>query len=44
MADSEEFYLRYYTGHKGRFGHEYLEFEISPDGRVRINASCKCSL
>ncbi|MEW5316179.1 MAG: hypothetical protein WDW38_007565 [Sanguina aurantia] len=35
MADSEEFYLRYYTGHKGRFGHEYLEFEISPDGRMR---------
>ena len=26
MAD--EFYLRYYTGHQGKFGHEFLEFEF----------------
>lgn len=33
MAD--EFYLRYYTGHQGKFGHEFLEFEFRPDGRLR---------
>ena len=31
----EEFYLRYYVGHKGKFGHEFLEFEIRDDGRLR---------
>ena len=31
----EEFYLRYYIGHKGRHGHEFLEFEIRDDGRLR---------
>lgn len=34
MAD-DEFYLRYYVGHKGKFGHEFLEFEFRPDGRMR---------
>eukprot|EP00916_Digyalum_oweni_P021628 GHVL01035885.1.p1 GENE.GHVL01035885.1~~GHVL01035885.1.p1 ORF type:complete len:148 (-),score=12.83 GHVL01035885.1:77-520(-) len=34
MAD-EEFYVRYYVGHKGKFGHEFLEFEFRPDGRLR---------
>ena len=29
------FYMRYYVGHKGKFGHEFLEFEIREDGRVR---------
>jgi len=29
---SAEFYLRYYVGHKGKFGHEFLEFEFRPDG------------
>ena len=28
-------YLRYYVGHRGKFGHEFLEFEIRDDGRVR---------
>lgn len=34
MADQDEqdFYLRYYVGHKGKFGHEFLEFEFRPDG------------
>lgn len=32
MAD---FYLRYYVGHKGKFGHEFLEFEFRPDGKLR---------
>eukprot|EP00128_Syssomonas_multiformis_P009609 Colp12_sorted_trinity150504_noHs@20396 len=31
----EEFYLRYYVGHKGKFGHEFLEFEIRPNGKLR---------
>lgn len=38
MADDnvdDEFYVRYYVGHKGKFGHEFLEFEFRPDGRLR---------
>lgn len=30
-----EFYLRYYVGHMGKFGHEFLEFEFKPNGRLR---------
>ena len=33
MANSD-FYLRYYVGHKGKFGHEFLEFEFRPDGKI----------
>ena len=33
----DEFYVRYYIGHKGKFGHEFLEFEFSPDGRFRYS-------
>ncbi len=33
---AEEFYLRYYVGHKGKFGHEFLEFEFRPDGMLYI--------
>ncbi|KAJ0599641.1 putative Mago nashi protein [Helianthus annuus] len=32
---AEEFCLRYYVGHKGKFGHEFLEFEFRPDGKLR---------
>ncbi|KAJ5247207.1 Protein mago nashi [Penicillium chermesinum] len=34
MSANESFYLRYYSGHSGRFGHEFLEFDIRslPDG------------
>jgi protein mago nashi len=38
MANAEEvgeFYVRYYVGHKGKFGHEFLEFEFRPDGKLR---------
>eukprot|EP00470_Lotharella_oceanica_P005012 CAMPEP_0170176788 /NCGR_PEP_ID=MMETSP0040_2-20121228/9577_1 /TAXON_ID=641309 /ORGANISM="Lotharella oceanica, Strain CCMP622" /LENGTH=148 /DNA_ID=CAMNT_0010419221 /DNA_START=47 /DNA_END=493 /DNA_ORIENTATION=+ len=35
MSDEEEFYVRYYVGHKGKFGHEFLEFEFRPDGLLR---------
>ncbi|KAJ4460458.1 putative Protein mago nashi [Paratrimastix pyriformis] len=31
----DDFYLRYYVGHQGRFGHEFLEFEFRPDGKLR---------
>ncbi|RWW69689.1 hypothetical protein BHE74_00022696 [Ensete ventricosum] len=34
-SDQDEFYLRYYVGHKGKFGHEFLEFEFRPDGKLR---------
>ena len=27
--------MRYYVGHKGKFGHEFLEFEFRDDGRLR---------
>jgi protein mago nashi len=32
---SDEFYVRYYVGHKGMFGHEFLEIEIQPSGLLR---------
>ena len=37
MAEEDvgEFYVRYYVGHKGKFGHEFLEFEFRPDGKLR---------
>eukprot|EP01066_Platyproteum_vivax_P006792 Platyproteum_vivax@DN2495_c0_g1_i1.p1 len=35
MASDQDFYVRYYVGHKGKFGHEFLEFEFRPDGRLR---------
>lgn len=31
----DEFYVRYYVGHMGRYGHEFLEFEFRPDGKLR---------
>ncbi|XP_064217646.1 protein mago nashi homolog 2-like [Aotus nancymaae] len=35
MSMASNFYLRYYVGHKGKFGHEFLEFEFQPDGKLR---------
>ncbi|KAI9258144.1 mago nashi-like protein 2 [Phascolomyces articulosus] len=35
MAGDEEFYVRYYSGHRGRYGHEFLEFEFRSDGHCR---------
>lgn len=42
-SSTDSFYLRYYVGHQGRFGHEFLEFEFRPDGRLRYanNSSYK---
>ena len=34
-TEKNDFYLRYYVGHKGKFGHEFLEFEIRPNGKLR---------
>jgi len=31
----DDFSVRYYIGHKGKFGHEFLEFEFRPDGLLR---------
>ena len=31
----QEFYLRYYVGHSGRYGHEFLEFEITQERKLR---------
>ncbi|KAJ2902682.1 Mago nashi protein [Zalerion maritima] len=38
MSTGEPFYLRYYSGHSGRFGHEFLEFDfrVVGDGRSAI--------
>ena len=38
MASGEEFYVRYYVGHKGKFGHEFLEFEFRPDGMHMVSS------
>ena len=35
MAMASDFYLHYYVGHKGKFGHEFLESEFQPDGKLR---------
>jgi len=34
-ADGRDFYLRYYIGHRGKFGHEFLEYEFLPNGKLR---------
>ncbi|VDO18454.1 unnamed protein product [Heligmosomoides polygyrus] len=36
-------HVRYYVGHKGKFGHEFLEFEFRPNGQLRYanNANYK---
>ncbi|KYQ93857.1 mago nashi protein [Tieghemostelium lacteum] len=31
----DDFYLRYYVGHKGKYGHEFLEFEFRSGNRLR---------
>ena len=34
---ADPFYCRYYVGHKGKFGHEFMEFEIISDGKLRYS-------
>lgn len=36
---TSDFYLRYYVGHKGKFGHEFLEFEFRPDGKCNLSGN-----
>jgi protein mago nashi len=31
----DEFYVRYYSGHRGKFGQEFYEFELYPSGQLR---------
>lgn len=38
LAMESDFYLRYYVGHKGKFGHEFLEFEFRPDGESALGS------
>ncbi|CCW61498.1 unnamed protein product [Phytomonas sp. EM1] len=33
--DSHLYYLRYYAGHTGRYGNEFLEFELKDDGTLK---------
>eukprot|EP00049_Salpingoeca_infusionum_P027342 m.31706 g.31706 ORF g.31706 m.31706 type:complete len:146 (+) comp9455_c0_seq1:59-496(+) len=30
----DNFFVRYYVGHQGKFGHEFLEFEFHPNGKL----------
>lgn len=34
-SENDEFYVRYYFGHKGEYGHEFTEFELAPSGLLR---------
>ena len=36
---AKEFYVRYYVGHKGKFGHEFLEFEFRPEGKSLLQVT-----
>lgn len=33
----EEFFVRYYVGHRGQFGHEFMEFEFHSDGKLKYS-------
>eukprot|EP00796_Vickermania_ingenoplastis_P005457 gene5457-3935_t len=35
--DSSFHYIRYYAGHTGRFGNEFIEFEIREDGQLKYS-------
>ncbi|AIO00574.1 mago nashi-like protein, putative [Leishmania panamensis] len=34
-VESQLYYVRYYSGHTGRYGNEFLEFEISDTGSLK---------
>ena len=40
-AASSPIYVRYYVGHKGKFGHEFMRFEFQPNGRLRYENNSK---
>ncbi|RLN47391.1 hypothetical protein BBJ29_001951 [Phytophthora kernoviae] len=35
MPRDDDFYVRYYVGHRGKFGHEFMEFEFRAGGKLR---------
>lgn len=35
IMSSDAFYCRYFVGHRGHYGHEFMEFEITSDGKLR---------
>jgi protein mago nashi len=35
MAHNDDFYVRYYVGHRGLYGHEFFELELHPSGKLR---------
>ena len=39
--NNDKFYLRYYVGHHGKFGHEFLEFEFLENGLLRYANNSK---
>jgi len=39
--EEDEFYVRYYVGHKGKFGHEFLEFEFRPSNKLPKQLYCR---
>ncbi|XP_037001342.2 protein mago nashi homolog 2-like [Artibeus jamaicensis] len=43
MSLASDFYLCSYVGHKGKFGHGFLEFKFQPNGKLRYanNSNCK---
>ena len=40
-SKNDKFYLRYYVGHHGKFGHEFLEFEFLENGLLRYANNSK---
>ena len=34
QVDVKKMYLRYYAGHRGQYGHEYLSFTFRPTGQM----------
>ena len=42
VMSSKDFYMRYYVGHRGKFGHEFLEFEFRPDGNLYFLSLLLC--
>eukprot|EP00727_Mastigamoeba_balamuthi_P000747 m51a1_g1067 putative protein mago nashi homolog (149) ;mRNA; r:843394-844358 len=38
---NDDFFVRYYVGHIGKFGHEFLEFEFRANGELRYGNNSK---
>lgn len=34
-SNDDTFYIRFYEGHKGKYGHEFVQFDIHATGRLR---------